>query len=275
MERKSCIQNPCITGAAGTPQARIRELSFMPLKLGRRTVQAHYERGRGSRRGFRGWISGSCYRTSLSEIAITEILYSSSDQNTYWSEGSWNHWTEIYGKNYGIIVENMAQILLLWILKLGRKSKVRGILGRSLRYSALITMVPSFALKGVSICFCLTINAERSLIGLSGRTHELCMHKDVGTVVWNFIMRDDTSMQVLWSVLKTGTLFIMKKNYHRILSGNYLCTGLRCSYSCLHDGEEVCIDAVREVSEELAVAFIDIDFCINWKGGISDHAYNP
>ena len=27
----------------------------------------------------------------------------------------------------------------------------------------------------------------------------------------------------------------------RILSQNYLCTGLQCGYSCLHDGEEICI----------------------------------
>ena len=38
------------------------------------------------------------------------------------------------------------------------------------------------------------------------------------------------------------TLFCpAEERYHRILSQNYLCTGLQCGYSCLHDGEEICI----------------------------------
>lgn len=73
-----------------------------------------------------------------------------------------------------------------------------------------------------------------------------------------------SSMQVC-CFANADTGFVQQKRYHRILSQNYLCTGLQCGYSCLHDGEEICIWCSGGLSG--TGCCINIDFCMKLKGG--------
>ena len=113
---------------------------------------------------------------------------------------------------------------------------------RSFNYSAINNYGASFA-KGE---YLLLLNNDTEIINPDCLEELLgyCMRKDVGAVGARLYYEDDT-IQHAGVVIGFGGIaghcFVQQKRYHRILSQNYLCTGLQCGYSCLHDGEEICI----------------------------------
>ena len=127
----------------------------------------------------------------------------------------------------------------------------------------------------MSICFCSTM-IQRSLIRTVWKNSWVaCMRKDVGAVGARLYYEDDTIQHagvVIGFPELQDTAFVQQKRgttgyCHRIICAqDYSAVTAACMMV-----KKSAFDAGGGLSEELAVAFNDIDFCMKLrKGGISD-----